>query len=127
VFRDNTPLEIDPQRIDVSNDLHANREALIAVTDMFLNRIVDSAHRCPQLLKEIFNDLRQVAAHEYGGKRMMSWRLIYFILAQHVDVQRLVLSSFLIMRFFAAAIHNPKMFLLRRENPVGGNKTFFFK
>lgn len=34
------------------------------------------------------------------------------------NVARLALSSFLIMRFFAAAILNPKLFGLKREAPV---------
>ena len=37
--------------------------------------------------------------------------------ANRIDVQRLVLSSFIIMRFFAAAIHSPKIFALRHESP----------
>ncbi|KHN73981.1 Ras GTPase-activating protein gap-1 [Toxocara canis] len=50
----------------------------------------------------MFADLRDVVAMHFPGRE---------------DVQRLALSSFIVMRFFAAAIMNPKLFGLKREQP----------
>lgn len=55
------------------------------------------------MLREVFVELRDVVQKRFPGRD---------------DVARLALSSFLIMRFFAAAILNPKLFLLKREAPV---------
>lgn len=71
--------------------------------ELAFSRVVDSSHRCPQLLCEVFADLRAVVADFFPGRE---------------DIGRLALSSFLILRFFAAAILNPKLFGLKREAPV---------
>lgn len=76
--------------------------------EIAFSRVVDSSHRCPLVLREMFSDLRELAAQHFPGRE---------------DIQRLVLSSFIIMRFFAAALMNPKSFGLKRDQPV----SFFFR
>ncbi|KRY72513.1 Ras GTPase-activating protein 3 [Trichinella pseudospiralis] len=83
IYAERKCCEVDPDRLQ---------------PELVLSRIVDSNHRCPQLLKDAFKILREVTACFYP----MQW---------------LVLSSFLIMRFFAAALLNPKTFGLRKDNP----------
>jgi len=70
--------------------------------ELAFSRVVDSCRRCPQALRELFAELRSVVEHFFPGRE---------------DVARLALSSFLIMRFFAAAILNPKLFALKLETP----------
>lgn len=80
---------------------------LVVYGEIAFSRVVDSSHRCPLVLREMFSDLRELAARHFPGRD---------------DVQRLVLSSFIIMRFFAAAIMNPKSFGLKRDQPVRSKK-----
>jgi len=54
-------------------------------------------------LRELFAELRDVVEQFFPGRD---------------DVGRLALSSFLILRFFAAAILNPKLFSLKMATPV---------
>ena len=51
----------------------------------------------------VFAELRCVVQQFFPGRQ---------------DIARLALSSFVIMRFFAAAILNPRLFALKRESPV---------
>lgn len=76
---------------------------MITYGEIAFSRIVDSYYRCPVSLREMFFDLREVVLVHYPGRE---------------DVQRLALSSFIVMRFFAAAIMNPKLFGIKREQPV---------
>jgi hypothetical protein len=76
--------------------------------ELAFSRVVDSFKRCPQALRELFAELRNVVEQYFPGRE---------------DVARLALSSFLIMRFFAAAILNPKLFALKLETPVRLHKT----
>lgn len=76
---------------------------LIVYGEIAFSRVIDSSHRCPLVLREMFSDLRELAAQHFPGRE---------------DIQRLVLSSFIIMRFFAAALMNPKSFGLKRDQPV---------
>ncbi|KRX96991.1 Ras GTPase-activating protein 3, partial [Trichinella pseudospiralis] len=98
IYAERKCCEVDPDRLQPGQTLVDNLRNLVIYTELVLSRIVDSNHRCPQLLKDAFKILREVTACFYP----MQW---------------LVLSSFLIMRFFAAALLNPKTFGLRKDNP----------
>uniref|UniRef100_A0A0R3S4I5 Ras-GAP domain-containing protein n=1 Tax=Elaeophora elaphi TaxID=1147741 RepID=A0A0R3S4I5_9BILA len=98
--------EIDPMKLKQGDSLESNKVNilnLIVYGEIAFSRVVDSSHRCPLVLREMFSDLRELAAQHFPGRE---------------DVQRLVLSSFIIMRFFAAALMNPKSFGLKRDQPV---------
>ncbi|VDN03840.1 unnamed protein product [Thelazia callipaeda] len=96
--------EIDPMKLKEGDSLESNKLNLIVYGEIAFSRVVDSSHRCPLVLREMFSDLRELAAHHFPGR---------------ADVQRLVLVSFIIMRFFAAALMNPKSFGLKRDQPEG--------
>ncbi|EJD75727.1 CBR-GAP-1 protein [Loa loa] len=96
--------EIDPMKLKQNDSLESNKLNLIVYGEIAFSRVVDSSHRCPLVLREMFSDLRELAAKHFHGRE---------------DVQRLVLSSFIIMRFFAAALMNPKSFGLKRDQPEG--------
>lgn len=76
---------------------------MMVYAELAFSQVVSSRSRCPQVLREVFAELRDVVAHFYP---------------QRIEVGRLALSSFLIMRFFAPAILNPKLFGLKRDAPV---------
>ncbi|KRX96992.1 Ras GTPase-activating protein 2, partial [Trichinella pseudospiralis] len=102
IYAERKCCEVDPDRLQPGQTLVDNLRNLVIYTELVLSRIVDSNHRCPQLLKDAFKILREVTACFYPNR---------------LEVQWLVLSSFLIMRFFAAALLNPKTFGLRKDNP----------
>ncbi|KRZ95114.1 Ras GTPase-activating protein 3, partial [Trichinella sp. T8] len=102
IYAERKCCEVDPDRLQPGQMLVDNLRNLVIYTELVLSRIVDSNHRCPQLLKDAFKILREVTACFYPNR---------------LEVQWLVLSSFLIMRFFAAALLNPKTFGLRKDNP----------
>lgn len=70
--------------------------------------VVESSGQCPAAMREVFAELRSVVARFFP---------------QREDIERLAVSSFLIMRFFSAAILNPKVFGLKREAPVSLQKA----
>lgn len=80
--------------------------------ELAFSRVVDSSHRCPSMMSDVFAELRSVVAEFFPGRE---------------DIGRLALSSFLIMRFFAAAILNPKSFGLKRDAPVSAFKLLFIQ
>ncbi|OZC10228.1 PH domain protein [Onchocerca flexuosa] len=96
--------EIDPMKLKQGDSMESNKLNLIVYGEIAFSRVVDSSHRCPLVLREMFSDLRELAAQHFPGRE---------------DIQRLILSSFIIMRFFAAALMNPKSFGLKRDQPEG--------
>ncbi|TKR58313.1 hypothetical protein L596_029773 [Steinernema carpocapsae] len=104
IYNERKCCEIDPCKLKPGDSLEQNTQNLVFYGEWAFSRVVNSNNRCPQPLKEIFSDLREVVAEFYP---------------QRTDIQHLALSSFIIMRFFAAAILNPKLFGLRREQPDG--------
>lgn len=71
--------------------------------ELAFSQVVGSRNRCPQALREVFVDLCEIVSQSYPHR---------------TEVSRLALSSFLIMRFFAPAILNPKIFDWLRPPPV---------
>lgn len=70
---------------------------------MAFSGMVESYQKCPALLRRTFADLRELVAQQYPDR---------------TDLQRLAVSSFIVLRFFAAAVMNPKLFGLKGEQPV---------
>uniref|UniRef100_A0AAF5PKN7 Ras-GAP domain-containing protein n=3 Tax=Wuchereria bancrofti TaxID=6293 RepID=A0AAF5PKN7_WUCBA len=104
IYCENKCCEIDPMKLKQGDSLESNKLNLIVYGEIAFSRVVDSSHRCPLVLREMFSDLRELARQHFPGRE---------------DIQRLVLSSFIIMRFFAAALMNPKSFGLKRDQPEG--------
>ncbi|CAI4225946.1 unnamed protein product [Auanema sp. JU1783] len=101
IYKERKCCEIDPARVNQGESVEKNATQLLLYFQMIFNRLMDSVSRCPLPIKNILADLRNVVAEKIG----------------RIDVERLALSSFIIMRFFAAAILNPKHFGLKRDSP----------
>lgn len=110
--------EIDPARLKAGDVLESNQVSfrrltkqltvvfqrrLMIYVELAFSCVVESSDQCPAVMREVFAELRSVVAHFFP---------------QREDIERLAVSSFLIMRFFSAAILNPKIFALKREAPV---------
>uniref|UniRef100_A0A0K0D609 Ras-GAP domain-containing protein n=1 Tax=Angiostrongylus cantonensis TaxID=6313 RepID=A0A0K0D609_ANGCA len=87
-------------------DLQRER-ALLCYFSLVFTCITESTSRCPSSLKAVLSDLRMVVREKTGRP----------------DVELLALSSFLIMRFFAAAVLSPKTFGIKHEQPVRSKFT----
>ncbi|VDP25144.1 unnamed protein product [Soboliphyme baturini] len=71
IFVENKPCEVDPEKIAEGQSLEENTRNLIIYAEMTLSRIVDSNHRCPQLLKEVFKILRETTAKFFPSETLL--------------------------------------------------------
>ncbi|KAL1962980.1 hypothetical protein VTN77DRAFT_8826 [Rasamsonia byssochlamydoides] len=95
--------EVDPVRVQRSEDLERNWRNLITLTSLFWKSISSSASRCPAELRRIFRHVRACAEDRYGDfLRSVTYSSV---------------SGFLFLRFFCPAILNPKLFGLLKEHP----------
>ncbi|CAB3400997.1 unnamed protein product [Caenorhabditis bovis] len=101
IFKEHKNCEIDPIRIEDGCSLEKNKANLLLYFSLLFDRVTQSSTNCPHFIKLLFFDLREVVKCKTG----------------RVEVQRLAISSFMIMRFFAAAILNPKAFEIRIDQP----------
>lgn len=97
ILHEKKPCEIDPAR---DNFLETNIFNLQDYVEKVIDAIIKSAVHCPNVLCQIFHDLRECAAK-------------YF--PQNKEVRYSVVSGFIFLRFFAAAILGPKLFDLTSE------------
>uniref|UniRef100_A0A914IEN6 Ras GTPase-activating protein n=1 Tax=Globodera rostochiensis TaxID=31243 RepID=A0A914IEN6_GLORO len=102
IFAERKCCEIDPSKLKTSDSLEQNFRNITTYAELAFDQVVSSLHQCPKALRELFAELRSVVEEVYPNRQ---------------DVARLAVSSFLIMRFFAAAILNPKLFALKLETP----------
>ncbi|KHJ78183.1 GTPase-activator protein, partial [Oesophagostomum dentatum] len=101
VYKERRCCEIDPSRLPQGESLEKNMTMLLSYFALVFARVVESAPRCPPPIKTVLSDLRMVVREKTG----------------RADVELLALSSFLIMRFFAAAVLSPKSFGIKHEQP----------
>ncbi|EEH22322.1 hypothetical protein PABG_04533 [Paracoccidioides brasiliensis Pb03] len=95
--------EIDPNRVQRSEDLERNWRNLIILTSSVWTSIAASPSRCPPDLRHIFRHIRACAEDRYGDfLRSVTYSSV---------------SGFLFLRFFCPAILNPKLFGLLKEHP----------
>ena len=88
--------EVDPNRVQNSQDLERNWRNLIALTENIWKSISASATRCPPELRLIFRHIRACAEDRYGDfLRSVTYSSV---------------SGFLFLRFFVPAVLNPKLF-----------------
>uniref|UniRef100_A0AC35UIJ0 Ras-GAP domain-containing protein n=1 Tax=Rhabditophanes sp. KR3021 TaxID=114890 RepID=A0AC35UIJ0_9BILA len=102
IMKEKKCCEVDPSKLKNKDDLEPNTRNLMLYAELAFTDMVDSCQKCPTLLQEIFSDLKELVLTFYPGR---------------TDVQRLTISSFLVMRFFATAILNPKQYGLVKEQP----------
>lgn len=98
--------EVDPSRVQRSDDLERNWRNLISLTTGVWKSISGSASRCPAELRLIFRHVRACAEDRYGDfLRTVTYSSV---------------SGFLFLRFFCPAILNPKLFGLLKgmESPM---------
>jgi hypothetical protein len=92
--------EVDPHRIRFQHDLERNWRKLLNVTEEVWKCIYNSSQRCPTDLRLVFRHVRSCAEGRYGDYlRSVSYSSV---------------SGFLFLRFFCAAVLNPKLFGLLR-------------
>lgn len=107
---------MDPSRVVANTSVEKNRSNLLVYFHMLFERVTTSSTNCPHLIKQLLFDLRNVV-----GTHSCEWRIALWkresIISARPGVQRLAVSSFVIMRFFAAAILNPKAFEIRKDQP----------
>ncbi|OQR77075.1 GTPase-activating protein-like, partial [Tropilaelaps mercedesae] len=96
VLSEKKPCEIDPTKLtDAARQLTVNTHNLKAYADEAFEAITKSAADCPPILRELFNALKRLAARRFP---------------KNPRTQYSVVSVFVFLRFFAAAILNPKLF-----------------
>eukprot|EP01097_Dermamoeba_algensis_P004000 TRINITY_DN2679_c0_g1_i1.p1 TRINITY_DN2679_c0_g1~~TRINITY_DN2679_c0_g1_i1.p1 ORF type:complete len:834 (-),score=180.01 TRINITY_DN2679_c0_g1_i1:105-2606(-) len=94
--------EIDPAKVDKS-EISANYQNLLYFLQKILNSIYSSAHLCPLPLREMFSFLRTtVRKREWGDP----------------NIEYTVVSSFLFLRFFCAALLGPRLFSISDDHPM---------
>uniref|UniRef100_A0A0K0EHZ2 Ras-GAP domain-containing protein n=1 Tax=Strongyloides stercoralis TaxID=6248 RepID=A0A0K0EHZ2_STRER len=109
ILREKKCCEVDPAKIKHKDELDINVQNLTLYAELLFTDMVESRNKCPSLLQEIFNDLKEMVLQYYPNR---------------IDVQRLAISSFLVMRFFATAVLNPRQYSLINDQPEGDvNRT----
>ena len=92
--------EVDPNKVQHTEDLQRNWRNLIALTENIWKSIYTSAPRCPPELRVIFRHIRACVEDRYGDfLRTVTYSSV---------------SGFLFLRFFCPAVLNPKLFGLLR-------------
>lgn len=97
ILTERLPCEIDPTRLKDGESLKVNEAHLRGYVGAALSAIVGSWVACPWELCDLFSMLRSLAADRFPGRK---------------ELQYSVISVFLFLRFFAAAILSPKLFEL---------------
>jgi hypothetical protein len=99
----NPDCEVDPSRIQNSEDLHQHWVQLLQLTSEVWGCIATSAARLPPELRQVLKYVRAVAEEHYGD---------FLRTVTYTSV-----SGFLFLRFICPAVLNPKLFGLLRDNP----------
>lgn len=110
ILHEKKPCEIDPTRCPKDNNIETNLNNLQDYVAKVFEAITKSAVKCPNVLCEIFHDLRECAAKYFPQNR---------------EVRYSVVSGFIFLRFFAPAILGPKLFDLTTE-PLVSNFHIFY-
>ncbi|XP_034947168.1 ras GTPase-activating protein 3 [Chelonus insularis] len=100
VILEKKPCEIDPTRVRDATTIQTNLANLKEYVERVFTAITTSGVRCPPLMCEMFWCLRELAA-------------IHF--PQNKEVRYSVISGFIFLRFFAAAILGPRLFDITTE------------
>ncbi|XP_075537385.1 ras GTPase activating protein 1 [Dermacentor variabilis] len=100
ILTERLPCEIDPTRLKDGESLKVNEAHLRGYVGSALSAIVGSWVACPWELCDLFSMLRSLAADRFPGRK---------------ELQYSVISVFLFLRFFAAAILSPKLFELSSQ------------
>ncbi|KAI1439096.1 hypothetical protein GGR50DRAFT_684921 [Xylaria sp. CBS 124048] len=99
----NPNCEVDPSRIEKSEEIEQHWKLLIQLTTDLWKIIAATANKLPIELRTILKYVRAVAEDRYGN---------FLRTVNYTSV-----SGFLFLRFICPAILNPKLFGLLHENP----------
>uniref|UniRef100_A0A0N5AT75 Ras-GAP domain-containing protein n=1 Tax=Syphacia muris TaxID=451379 RepID=A0A0N5AT75_9BILA len=102
IYSEKKCCEVDPAKLKSGDNLEQNTYNLIFYGELAFKDMVESFEKCPDLLRRTFAVLRELVTQQYPNRN---------------DLQRLVISSFIVLRFFTAALMNPKLFGLKGELP----------
>mmetsp|Transcript_9249 Transcript_9249/g.38033 ORF Transcript_9249/g.38033 Transcript_9249/m.38033 type:complete len:913 (+) Transcript_9249:141-2879(+) len=104
VFTQKKPCEVDPTRLEKTDDIAKNFANLLAYCEEFTSAILNSVDDCPHILRRVFHALQQKVVETYP--------------AEQIEVVRYTaVSGFLFLRFFCPAVLGPKLFSLAKEHP----------
>jgi len=96
IYAQDPEVEVDPNKVSANYDLQNNWRRLIDLTKEIWECIYQSASKCPRQLRTIFRHIRACADDRYGDfLRSVPYSSV---------------SGFLFLRFFCAAVLNPKLF-----------------
>eukprot|EP00026_Physarum_polycephalum_P003107 Phypoly_transcript_03116.p1 GENE.Phypoly_transcript_03116~~Phypoly_transcript_03116.p1 ORF type:complete len:809 (+),score=167.07 Phypoly_transcript_03116:160-2427(+) len=93
--------EVDPSKLDKSEDLKQNWKNLLYWVNLFTDSIFDSLHKCPLSFRQIFNGIQQECNTKFPGN-----------VARYTAI-----SGFIFLRFICPAILAPKLFNLAPDHP----------
>ncbi|BFZ00962.1 hypothetical protein BsWGS_04000 [Bradybaena similaris] len=95
VISDPRPCEIDPCRLKDGEDLKTDMSSLYIYVHEALNIIVGSSLVCPPILRDVFCTLKSQAILKYPNDMAVRYQVV---------------TSFIFLRFFTAAIMGPNLF-----------------
>jgi hypothetical protein len=94
--------EVDPSKIDKSEDIKKHWKKLLAYVNNFWEAIRQSVNKCPSKLKEIFSFTKMEVSKTFENENTVQYSSI---------------SGFIFLRFFCPAILSPKLFGLNEQHP----------
>ncbi|CAG5120233.1 unnamed protein product, partial [Candidula unifasciata] len=100
VISDPRPCEIDPCRLKEGEDLTTDMTSLYGYVHEALSIIVGSGLVCPPILRDVFCTLKSQAILKYPNNMAIRYQVV---------------TSFIFLRFFTAAIMGPNLFDLYSE------------
>ncbi|UXI20690.1 transmembrane protein [Sarcoptes scabiei] len=110
VITENKCCEIDPTKIKDLDFMQIQMNNLKQYTALFFQAIISSVPRCPQVMRDVFSVLKELAVKFFPDTK---------------DVCYYVISGFVFLRFFAPSILNPRLFeLTDRKINSQVNRTF---
>ncbi|ORX55529.1 hypothetical protein BCR36DRAFT_188243, partial [Piromyces finnis] len=102
VYATKESCEVDPSKIDKSEDIKKHWKKLLGYVNNFWDAIRQSVNKCPSKLKEIFNFTKMEVAKTFENENTVQYSSI---------------SGFIFLRFFCPAILSPKLFGLAEQHP----------
>lgn len=85
----NRPCELDPTRLEKTDSVEENFTVLEAYIKWAMDRILNSASKCPAPLKKVFSVLRKEASEKFPTDKVVPYTVV---------------TAFVFLRFFNAAI-----------------------
>jgi len=105
VYKDKESCEIDPSRLEKSEDIEENTKRLISYCTRFFEAIASSIGKLPPELACVFENIRLEVVEKYPKASIEKYTCV---------------SGFIFLRFFCPAILDPNLFGMMDEHPTGG-------